>query len=1010
MALQKQNYQLSIVDGLDTKTDAKNVMPTRFLELENLVFTRTGQLSKTFGYTPLSKNVLSALDITKSSGVTTFNNELVQFANDSLLTYSPAESSWVKQGALTQISTTTSIGISDGYRNSQPSYETNGQFSLYAQQSNPNPTNQNVVWRLVDEASGTILMNSGIQDAIAPTIQDGVRPTVVYLDARFHIFFRDVNNAFLKVLSINPVSRTCVASTVIGSGTGAFCCRVIGNNFFLAYSDFSGAVLLRSITADFSGSTVISINSDSGGILFVHVAVQDLNDVRVVWSRDVDGYGAKSTCYNYYLNVNYHNSVNLFVALLSSGYRIRSVFSVSTFSKNATIYANVDPGISNSIPTLILAQQNIATSGGLGAASVLMYNVAMVAEPKTVDGQIYLAVAKGRPYNSNIGTVFIINQAGRIVGRLLQDSAVLEVLYQTNIYNPTPDTGNRLILKNGKLSLILITLGAITAGVADPTSSVITDMDFDAELNYFDTTAGQNLLISGNVMRMYDGQNVVEHGFLETPNLRFEAYHSNFGPYTPLGTYRYKAVYAWRDAKGQLHRSRPSNIVVASSTGTSSDTNSLYLYASSTPFTEKNNAEIELYRSSDNQSTYHKVVWTTSLAGKLNNPAAIEPLAYQEVQSDSGIVTNEVLYTEGGVLDNDPAQDTSFISNYKSRVFGIVDDGRALIFSKVQQENIPVAFSDFLKIPLDASGGKATALGRLDDNLIIFKEREIYVLTGEGPNNAGEQDDYRRPYLVTTDAGCIDPASVVVTPEGLMFKSAKGIYLLARGLAVSYIGAGVEAYNAQTIRSATLLSDVNEVRFTTLEGRTLVYDYYHKRWTTFTNQQTVDAVNYQNQWHYLRADGTLMREDKNRFDSAGSYVQTKITSAWISLAGIQGFQRFYRMLVLGNYKQAHTLKVKIAYDFDEAYKHEATIDTETVLNPTSYGEGNYGNGNYGGSYPLYQFDIRPKIQKCQSFKISLMDIGDTGLGQAFTLSNLAIELGVESGLNRKSAARRFGAK
>ena len=81
-------------------------------------------------------------------------------------------------------------------------------------------------------------------------------------------------------------------------------------------------------------------------------------------------------------------------------------------------------------------------------------------------------------------------------------------------------------------------------------------------------------------------------------------------------------------------------------------------------------------------------------------------------------------------------------------------------------------------------------------------------------------------------------------PLGLMFKSEKGIYLLGRDFKVVYIGAAVEAYNSMTITSATLLADTNEVRFTTMEGRTLVYDYFHNRWATFTGQTAIDSVIY----------------------------------------------------------------------------------------------------------------------------------------------------------------------
>ena len=79
-------------------------------------------------------------------------------------------------------------------------------------------------------------------------------------------------------------------------------------------------------------------------------------------------------------------------------------------------------------------------------------------------------------------------------------------------------------------------------------------------------------------------------------------------------------------------------------------------------------------------------------------------------------------------------------------------------------------------------------------------------------------------------------------PEGLMFKSSKGIYLLSRALELKYIGADVEAYNAFDVTSAQLIPTVYEVRFTLTNGVCLVHDYYVDQWSVYTNIAAVDAT------------------------------------------------------------------------------------------------------------------------------------------------------------------------
>jgi len=328
----------------------------------------------------------------------------------------------------------------------------------------------------------------------------------------------------------------------------------------------------------------------------------------------------------------------------------------------------------------------------------------------------------------------------------------------------------------------------------------------------------------------------------------------------------------------------------------------------------------------------------------------------------------------------------------------------------LREENAPVEFNDALRIVLDEFGGPATAMAVLDDHIIIFKEQALFALTGEGPNNLGQQDDFRAPYLITSDAGCTEPNSVVKTPTAIMFKSDKGIYEIQRGFAVTYIGAPAEGYNDLTISSGTLLENTNEVRFTTTEGRTLVYDYFHKRWTTFTNMPAQDATTYGQKFTYIKEDGTVLYEEPDYYLDNGSYIKSKIVSAWISLGNIQGFERFYEMELVGNYKEDHKLRVQFAYNFVNAYLHETIITPSSVLGLSVYGDEDYGDESpYGGDGALFHFLIFPKIQKCQSFKFCIEDFQNNSGTQGYTLSNIAALVGMKPGLFKKPAASSFGA-
>ena len=57
-------------------------------------------------------------------------------------------------------------------------------------------------------------------------------------------------------------------------------------------------------------------------------------------------------------------------------------------------------------------------------------------------------------------------------------------------------------------------------------------------------------------------------------------------------------------------------------------------------------------------------------------------------------------------------------------------------------------------------------------------------MLGEGPNLMGLQNDFTPTQLINADTGCVENNSIINIPEGLMFKSEKGMYLLNRSLGV----------------------------------------------------------------------------------------------------------------------------------------------------------------------------------------------------------------------------------
>ena len=148
-------------------------------------------------------------------------------------------------------------------------------------------------------------------------------------------------------------------------------------------------------------------------------------------------------------------------------------------------------------------------------------------------------------------------------------------------------------------------------------------------------------------------------------------------------------------------------------------------------------------------------------------------------------------------------------------------------------------------------------------------------------------------------------------------------------------------------------------------------------------------------------------EAADTFTADGSFIQMKVRSAWLSFGGLQGYQRVYRILILGQYKSPHTLYVDVAYDFNPTIVQTLTITPTTA---TTYGSVSpYGSESvYGGVFAPYQWRVNPTRQKCQSIQLTIRDAEGTDPGASCTLSGMTAVVGVIPGPNRMPATQSVG--
>ncbi len=501
---------------------------------------------------------------------------------------------------------------------------------------------------------------------------------------------------------------------------------------------------------------------------------------------------------------------------------------------------------------------------------------------------------------------------------------------------------------------------------------------------------------------------------------------AGIGNITP-GTYSYIVIWKYIDNKGRIHRSTTS--IPETITTTAPDA-SVSVTVPILGLTTKNNVVMEVYRTEHLGALYRRV--SSVLLPTFNivsDNYRYKTVTFIDTLTDEDTRANELLYTTGDVLDNDSPPACSLITTFDNRLFiAGLQDKNLLQFSKMinpLDQNGIGGFSESLAIAFSSQGGDITALAKMDEKLIVFRETEMYYISGTGPSNANDGNNYNPPQLITSDVGCSNPNSVVLTPLGLMFKTPKGIYVLSPGMQVSYIGNSVEDHNDLTISSSTLVASSNQVRFTTEEGVALVFDYEYNQWSTFTGYTATDADLFKNQYVTLSSSGQVRKENDTYIDNGDEPIALVFETGWLSLANVQGYQRIKRVLLLGEFKGGHKLKVSFAYNFSPVFTESAIFDfntkftdetTEGVFANYAFGAvGPYGESDgyvFGGVYRPYQFRAFPTQQKCTSIKIRVeddqSDIDPSMINEGYNLSNIDLVVVTKDKPNRIDSAMSKG--
>lgn len=996
MALNKQVVPVSMGLSLDTKTDSKQVK-SGLLKAENVFIKKTGELQKRNGYNLLNSTVLSINDpnlyvtgyptpISSASSLSTFQDELVLASTTNIYSYSPDIEKWVDKGASIFVEVDTKQIQANSYQQTSGDVAVGNGASMWAWED----SRGGVRALLNDVSSGTQFLSDTLLNV------DGERPRCISIGNYLFVFYYDSNTEELiarRVDALNPnaFGNEIVVGADINTTTPYFDVCVVGtrmivvyltttNEIKLAYFLQSGAVgqPLNGVPAPIS----IAIDANWS----IAVAQNDVG-ISIVFANSTDGIG--------------HIAYNTDFTVQKTEIIIDSTLT-NTFRNCTLIYNEELEGVEVFYEVEAAAAINNKVNYSLidlsantsSVPETLQRAAGLASKPIITDRATSVLVS----YASTSGlqnTYFLINTLYEIEAKILNTLANGHTLKDSNVPG---------LWTSGSYSYIAVAQQSrIVTGTQETFLLVgLSQFAFNHSSNEIEglpAELGENLHFAGGFVKTYDGQSVVEHNYHlypEQPTITTDGSSGN----VQTGTYLYKICFEWIDAKGQIHQSETS----APTSHSVSGNHTVSVVIPTLRYTAKQEPArspiiMSVYRTEASGTIYYKVSDDSS---PLFNDTSVDTVTFTDNIADATLISRQLLYTTGGVLENAPCPPCTVLTSAKNRIFasGLISSS-TVAFSKEFVPEQGVAFSSLLTVQVPSRGGRITALIEMDDKLIIFKQTSIYSLSGDGPNSLGTGGEFT-VNAVASDVGCAEPESVVLTPTGVMFKSGKGIWILDRGLNTVYIGDKVEDFNSLNVSSSVVVPDYNEARFTTTQGTTLVYNYYFKTWSVFTNQEAIAATNWNNAYYYCSSDGSVYEETVDSFSDADNVVVSKIQTEWFSFAGIQGFQRVYRGMILGTYVGAHNLRVKVYYDYNSYVSEEFTFTMEDAGFVETYGsESPYGTGLYGGDAPIYQFEFKPSRQKCQAMKIEISDYfpENTPTG-GFKLSVLSLLVGIKEGLNK----------
>lgn len=565
MALQPQNIPISFDQGLDSKTDPKQVLPGKMLSLNNATFNSPKEIKKRDGNIALPSAIQGGGSISAGVGVASFKNELITLDGTSLYAYSQDLGTNINRGPMVPVDLSVSPVVRNTYNQDQPDsgYHAAAGLKCFAWID----SSGGIKYSVLDSTTGTLIVNNA--SVIVGAVVNIRAPKVLVVGNYFIITYYDssVTQLVYKSISVSTPTILSSAVTIATNASGTLPCfdaTLINGSMYVAYRVSTGSIGFNSL------STSLILSSQ-----YLVVLAGTINDICIQGDASFNAWCFYGTILGGGTTNGFIVNSALSLTLLAR-VQLDTIGAVNitanVVGSTATIYyetpASGATGSANDTSHMIKTV-TLTYSGTAGTPGVLMRGVGLASKVFQFSGVNYVLVVYAGEYLPNSTSVsglttqeptyFLISGSGNIVMKLAPSNAGLyygyQLLPEVTQYSSTNFSFPYLYQDDISVQsgVVFFNTGVQEAKINFSIARAVSKLNI-----------ANNLLLASGQMWSYDGSNIVEQGFhLYPENLSViigtsGGLGSSLNTGTSVNQVQYVAIYEWVDNQGQLNRSAGS--------------------------------------------------------------------------------------------------------------------------------------------------------------------------------------------------------------------------------------------------------------------------------------------------------------------------------------------------------------------------------------------------------------------------------------------------------------------